>query len=40
MKPLITVLVMMLACNPLYAQNDQSEPNRKGFVIGLSAGAG
>ncbi|PWN07382.1 hypothetical protein [Rhodohalobacter mucosus] len=40
MKQIIPLLIMILASVQAVAQNNESEPTRKGFVIGLSAGAG
>jgi hypothetical protein len=40
MKPLLTILTFLILFTNLEAQNRQTGPDRKGFVIGLSAGAG
>lgn len=40
MRQLIITIIIMLASTQAFAQTNQSEPNRKGFVIGVSAGAG
>jgi len=40
MKSLLTLLIIILAGTQAFAQSNREESNRKGFVIGLSAGAG
>lgn len=39
-KQVIIAIILMLTSMQAFAQNNQTEPNRKGFVIGVSAGAG
>lgn len=39
-KKMIITIVLMLTSMQVFAQTNQTEPTRKGFVIGVSAGAG
>ena len=39
-KQAIIAIILMLSSIQAFAQDNQIEPNRKGFVIGVSAGAG
>lgn len=39
-KQVIIAMILMLSSMQAFAQDNQSEPTRKGFVIGVSAGAG
>lgn len=39
-KQVIIAIILMLSSTQAFAQDNQTEPNRKGFVIGVSAGAG
>jgi hypothetical protein len=39
-KQVIIAIILMLSSMQAFAQDNQPEPNRNGFVIGVSAGAG